>query len=213
MKVIVILIFLACLFSCNQNKKESKKLIVSAINLLVSYNTAHPVLHTKQDTDKRNTIYGKAKGLLNKAIKIDSKSPGPYILKIMLFRSIQQHDSALTIAKQMYKLWPRSPITNIYTGRTYEEIGDTISSKLYFNNALLFYNKLLGEKNKDAEIFKYINVETDRAILFIMLNQQQKGESILNKLYTKEKDTLKKASILKYIGKTKKEILAEDIWY
>jgi len=213
MKAIVILFFSVCLFSCIQNKKRSRKFVDSALRLVVSYNSAHPVLHTKQDTDKRNVVYGRAKGLLNKAIKIDSKSPAPYVLKIMLFRSIQRHDSALTTAKQMYKLWPKSPITNIYTGRTYEEIGDTVSSKLYFKNALLIYNRLLAEKNKDTEIFKYINVETDRAILFIMLNQQQKGESILNKLYAKEKDTLKKASILKYMGKTKKVILTEDSWY
>jgi hypothetical protein len=92
-------------------------------------------------------------------------------------------------------------------GILYEQIGDTISSKFYFEKSLTICNNVLDTMNSKNRDYEMLNI--DKAGTLIMLDNQKEANELLKKLYDNQTNEEQKQMILAMLNKSKKELLAQ----
>ena len=194
MKIIILALSLN-LFACKQQHINNPEAI--------KYNKAAMELYSKSGGKN-------AKGameLLDKAINVDSGYFWAYYNKRMLELQLKQYNDAITTGKEMIKRWPNNADNYGIVGTTYEMMNDSLLGRQYLKQALTKYDKILDSMRIKDDKYKYIAMT--KGITLIMLGQDKQGNQFLKELYEKESDTLYKQEYLKYIGKTRKQILAD----
>ncbi len=144
-------------------------------------NTIPHVIYTDN-----SPLYEKAIGLLNKAIQIDSNYFIAYLNKFNFETLLKKYKDALVAAKEMVRLGPNDSTVKFMAGKMYDETGDTVNAKIYYQDYLKFCDHKLDTMSAKNRNYKFI--EEQKAFVLILLNQADKGHDILKKLYSKSDD-------------------------
>jgi tetratricopeptide (TPR) repeat protein len=193
---------LIALYSCGQ-KPAKHKADPAAVEL---NNKAMTLVAFIDNSDSSK----KAISLLDKATTIDSNYFLGYYNKLMFFNQLKQFDKAILTVNKLIQLRPSAHDLYMTGGILYEQIGDTISSKTYFEKSLTICNNVLdtmSNKNRDYEM-----LVSNKAINLIMLGQQEDANKILKALYDTrpddpEYDNVTKKWIQSLMNKNKAELM------
>jgi len=147
----------------------------------------------------------KALPLLEQATKIDSNYFRALSTKFSLEMASEMPDEALVTAKRLIKLKPE--VGEYYTaiGIIYEGRQDTVSSKIFFMDAIACYDRSLDTMSKANKHRN--NISLNKAFNLILLGQQKSGNDILEELYDGSHDEIYKGMIKSFMNKSRKEIL------
>jgi tetratricopeptide (TPR) repeat protein len=150
----------------------------------------------------------KAISLLDKATAIDSNYFLGHYNKLMFFNQLKQFGKAVFTVNKLIQLQPTAHDLYLTGGVLYEQLGDTISSKSYFEKSLSICNSVLdtmNTKNRDYEM-----LVGNKAINLIMLGDQAKANELLKKLYESQTSEEEKKWTASLMNKNKKQIL--ELW-
>jgi len=193
-----ITIFLSItLYSCGQSKTEKKAdpTVTELSNKIIPL-----VNHLgNPDSCRKALLY------LDSATTIDSNCFLCYYNKLMFLSSLKQFDKALLAINNCIRISPFAQDLYLTGGILYEKVGDTISSRKYFQKSLTICNKVLDTmsiSNRDYEMLL-----TNKATNLIMLGDQQKASEVFKQLYDKQTDPDLKNEISSMMKKNKKQLL------
>ncbi len=193
---------LIALYSCGQNSTKYKP-DPAAIQLNDQAMTL--VTHIDNPDSSRKAI-----SLLNKATTIDSNYVLGYSNKLMFYCQLKQFDKAILTINKIISLRPNNHYSYLIGGLLYENVGDTVFSKTYFNKSLTLCIAVLDTmniKNRD-----YVFMTINQAINLKMLNDSTKANKILKNLYDNqpdnpEHDNAEKKYIQSIMNKSKKDLI------
>ena len=148
----------------------------------------------------------KAISLLDNATSIDSNYFLGYYNKLMFFNQLKQFDKAVLTINKLIQLRPLAHDLYLTGGILYERIGDTISSKKYFEKSLTICNTVLDTMNKTNRDYEML--VGNEAVNLIMLDDEIKANELLKKLYDSQTDKALKKMTLSMMNTSKKELLA-----
>ena len=147
----------------------------------------------------------KALLILDSATTINNSCFLCYYNKLMFLYSLKQYDNAVETMNECLRLNPSAHDLYLTGGILYEKIGDTISSRKYFQKSLTLCNKALDTmkvSNSDYEMFV-----SNKAVNLIMLDKQAQAKEILKILYERQTDQELRKMTLELMNKTKKELV------
>ena len=152
----------------------------------------------------------KALSLLDKATTIDSTYFLGYSNKLMFYYQLKQFDKLILTNNKLIQLRPYAHDLYMAGGMFYEQVGDTASSKAYFNKSLAICDVVLdtiNRKNRD-----FVMVTTNQAINLIMLNDSAKANKVLKELYESQPDdpeygNVEKKYIQSLMNKNKRDLI------
>jgi tetratricopeptide (TPR) repeat protein len=201
MKKLSILVFVMYCLSCkpsHSQKKinpEARKLNDSAVGsrFSVKYNNPNQALEHSIN-------------LLNQAIKLDSNYFTAYWNKFVFKGDLKQYNKAILTGKQMMGLRPQNASIKFIVGETYEKMGDTITSAEYYRSSLSMLNNIL-DTIKVSDNKNYKSTMVNKAIVLILLNQPEKGYSILKDLYNKENSENYKSTLQTFMNFTRRDFI------
>ena len=197
LKFITIFVLIA-LYSCGQ-KPTKYKVDPAAVDL---NNKAMTLVRFIDNVDSSK----KAISLLDNATSIDSNYFLGYYNKLMFFNQLKQFDKAVLTINKLIQLRPSAHDLYLTGGILYERIGDTISSKKYFEKSLTICNTVLDTMNKTNRDYEML--VGNEAVNLIMLGDEIKANELLKKLYDSQTDEALKKMTLSMMNKSKKELLA-----
>ena len=154
---------------------------------------------------RRSHDFEKAILLLDEATAIDSNYLTAFSNKLTFQYQTKQFDKALITAKSLHRIMPDAASYIMMLGVIYEEKGDTVSSKKYFNEAAKRYDNMLDTMNKTNKSYEALLFS--KALNLILLGQEQSGHDILKQLYDNQKDTAYKNLLGLFMNKPRREIL------
>jgi tetratricopeptide (TPR) repeat protein len=185
------------LSSCGQNSTKHK-INSAAIEL---NNKAMTLVQFIDNTDSSK----KALFLLDKATLIDSNYFLGYYNKLMFYTQLKQVDKAISTVNKLIELRPAAHDLYLTGGILYEQTGDSISAKPYFEKSLAICDQVLdtmSSKSRDYEM-----LVGNKAANLIMLGDSIKANEILKKLYTYQTDDEMKKMTLSMMNKSKTELI------
>jgi len=185
------------LCSCGQNSGE-KKVDTAAVQL---NNQAMTLVAFIDNPDSSR----KAISLLDKATTIDTNYFLGYYNKLMFYNQLKQFDKAILTVNKLIQLRPTAHDLYLTGGLLNEQLGDTVSSKSYFEKSLAILNSVLetmSTTNRDYEM-----IVSNQAINLIMLGDQNKANEILKKVHDGQTDEEQKKWIASLMNKNKRELL------
>lgn len=147
----------------------------------------------------------KAVTLLDKATAIDSNYFLGFYNKLMFYNQLKQFDKAILTVNKLIQLRPTAHDLYLTGGLLYERLGDTVSSKSYFEKSLAMCNSVLdtmSTENRDYEI-----LVGNKAVNLIMLGDQIEANELLKKVYDRQTDVEQKKWTASLMNKNKKELL------
>lgn len=150
----------------------------------------------------------KAISLLNKATTIDSNYLLGHYNKLMFYNQLKRFDQAVLTVNKLLQLRPTAHDLYLTGAVLYERLGDTVSSKPYFEKSLAICNNVLdtmSTKNRDYEM-----LVGNKAINLIMLGDQAEANELLKKLYDSQTDEELNKGRTFLINKNKKQLL--ELW-
>ena len=197
LKFITIFVLIA-LYSCGQKPKKCKG-DPAAVDL---NNKAMTLVRFIDNVDSSK----KAISLLDNATSIDSNYFLGYYNKLMFFNQLKQFDKAVLTINKLIQLRPSAHDLYLTGGILYERIGDTISSKKYFEKSLTICNTVLDTMNKTNRDYEML--VGNEAVNLIMLGDEIKANELLKKLYDSQTDEALKKMTLSMMNTSKKELLA-----
>jgi tetratricopeptide (TPR) repeat protein len=194
---------LIALYSCGQ-KPAKLKSDPGAIQLNNQAMTL--VAHIENPDSSR-----KALSLLDKATTIDSNYFLGYSNKLMFYYQLKQFDKAILTNNKLIQLRPNAHDLYMTGGMFYEQVGDTITSKVYFNKSLTICNTVLDTMNRKNRDY-FVMYTTNQAINLIMLNDSAKANKVLKALYESlpddpEYDNVDKKHIQSLMNKSKRDLI------
>lgn len=154
-----------------------------------------------QNSDSAN----KAINYLDSATIIDSNYFLGYYNKLIFLNQLKQYDKALIAINQLIRLRPNANDIYITGGIIYEKIGDTISSRRYFEKSLSICASILDTMNVKNR--NYNMLALNKAINLVLLGQNIKGNLLLKQVYENQIDSSQKATTLSFMNKNKDEII------
>ena len=164
------------------------------------------LLNDRAATIIRNTNdYEKGIALYDEAIKIDSEYLVPVKNKLLCQITLKQYQNALKTASKLHKMRPEAPDYFVIIGILYENLRDSINSKIYFNNALPYYDRDLDTIKKGS--YSYETHLLNKALDLILVGQEQEGNQIIKKLYEKQTDEIHKYSFSVFMNKPRQFII------
>jgi tetratricopeptide (TPR) repeat protein len=104
----------------------------------------------------------------------------------MFLSSLKKYDKAIIAINNCLRITPNAHDIYLTGGILYENLGDTISSKTYFQKSLTICNIVLdtmNTKNRD-----YVMFTTNKAINLIMLGDSIRANKLLKYLYDTQPD-------------------------
>ena len=188
---------LIALYSCGQKKSYSKV----DVNVARLSNKIIPLTNYIDNPDSCK----KALSFLDSATTFDTNCFLCYYNKLMFLYSLKQYDKAALTINNCIRIKPLAHDLFLTGGILYEKIGDTVSSRKYFQKSLTLCNKALDTMNagnRDYEMFV-----TNKAVSLIMLDKQAEAKEILKTLYERQTDQEFKKMTLELMNKTKKELV------
>ena len=188
---------LIALCSCGQNSTKHK-VDPAAVEL---NNKAMTLVQSIDNPDSST----KAISLLDEATNIDSNYFLGYNNKLMFYYQLKQFDKAILTINKLIQLRPTAHDLYMMGGVLCERIGDTLSSKAYFQKSLAICNNVLdtiNTKDRDHDMFLL-----NKAINLIMLGDEFEGNQLLKKLYDSQTDDALKELTASFMNKSKKELL------
>lgn len=147
----------------------------------------------------------KAISLLDSATSIESNYFLGHYNKLMFFNELKQYDKAILTINSLIKLRPSAHDLYLTGGILHERMGDTTSSKAYFQKSMDICNNALDTmavRNSD-----YIMLISNKAINLIMLGEQAKADELLQASYNRLTDAEQKQMISSMMNKNKQELL------
>ena len=152
----------------------------------------------------------KAISLLDEATSIDSNYFRGYSNKLMFYYQLKQFNKAILTNNKLIQLRPNAHDLYMTGGMFYEQVGDTASSKAYFNKSLTICNAVLDTMNRKNRDF--VMVTTNQAIDLIMLNDSAKANKVLKDLYGSQPDdpqydNVEKKYIQSLMNKSKRDLI------
>ena len=188
---------LIALYSCGQNTAKRK---VDPSVTILSNKIIPLVSHLNNpDSCKQALLY------LDSATKIDSDCFLCYYNKLMFLYSLKQFDRAVETMNDCIRIKPWAYDLYLTGGILNEKIGDTISSKKYFQKSLTIINSVLDTmkaRNLDYEV-----LISSKAIDLIMLNDNKSGNELLTLIANRQQESELKDMALSYMNKSKKELV------
>jgi len=188
---------LIALYSCGQNTAKRKvdpkvTALSNKIIPLVSY-------IDNPDSCKQALLY------LDSATKIDNNCFLCYHNKLMFLYSLKRFNKAVETINECLRISPSAHDLYMTGGILYEKIGDTISSKKYFNKSLTILNSVLDTMKVQG--ITYEMLVNNKAINLIMLDDNKAGNDLLKSLAAKQQEPELKEMTLSFMNKTKKELV------
>ncbi len=196
LKLITTLLLFA-LYSCGQNNVKHK-VDPSVTNLS---NKIIPLVSYIDNTDssKQALLY------LDSATSMDKNCFSCYYNKLMFLYSLKRFNKAVETINECIRIKPWAYDLNFTGGILYEKVGDTISSKKYFQKSLKIINSVLDTvKNKNLD---YEVLLSFKAVNLIMLDDFKGGNALLNDFVDRQKESDLKEMALSYMNKSKKELV------
>ncbi len=190
------------LYSCGQNSANFK-VDPAAVEL---NNKAMTLFEFIDNGDSAR----KAISFLDHATTIDSNYFLGHCNKLIFLNQLKQFGNAISTINKLIQLRPSAQDLYLTGGILYERIGDTISSKSYFEKSLtICFSVLDTMSNKDRD---YEMLVTNKAINLIMLGQQERANKILQALYDTlpddpEYENVTKKGIHSLMNKNKAELM------
>ncbi|MBK6825879.1 MAG: hypothetical protein IPG86_02910 [Chitinophagaceae bacterium] len=188
---------LIAFYSCGQNTAKKKidpeaTALSNKIIPLVSY-LENP------DSCKKALLY------LDSATNIDNNCFTCHHNKLMFLSSLKQFKRAVETVNECLRLMPTAYDLYLTGGILYEKIGDTISSKKYFEKSLNILNPVLDTmttQNIEYQVFSMY-----KAINLIMIGENKSGNDLLKLLIEREQEPELKQNMLTFMNKTKKQLV------
>ena len=147
----------------------------------------------------------KAISLLDEATVIDSSYFLGFYNKLMFYNQLKQFDKAILTINKLIQLRPKAHDLYLSGGIYYELLGDTISSKAYFEKSLAICTDVLdtlSRKNNNYEM-----LAGNAAINLIMLGDQARANELLKKLNDGQTNDARRKWIESLMNKNKVELL------
>jgi tetratricopeptide (TPR) repeat protein len=185
------------LYSCGQNsaKRKIDPSVTSLSNKIIPY-----INHLDNpDSCKKALSY------LDSATSLDNNCFLCYYNKLMFLTSLNQYDKAVVAINNCIRITPYAHDLYLQGGILYEKIGDTISSRNYFEKSLTICNNVLDTMNVSNRDYEMLI--GNKAVNLIMLDNQLQAKEILKKLYDSQTDPDLKRMTLSMMNKNKKELL------
>jgi len=204
MKRFAILISIICFLSCQSSRRrfnaEAIKLNDSAMSLQMKNYLMALNRYGGPDSVRKVQI-----ALLTKAIEIDTSYFIAYWNKFNCQVQLKQYAGALITGKRLVILRPNDPVNEFLVGKVYDKLGDTIHAKAYYKNYLSYCSSILDTMATSNRQYRFVVEE--KAIVLILLGQQQNGKAILKKLFDTEPISMNKPFDSLYMGLTRKDII------
>jgi len=197
LKFITIFVLIA-LYSCGQ-KPAKYKVNPAAVDL---NNRAMTLVRFIDNADSSQ----KAISLLDNATSIDSNYFLGHYNKLMFFNQLKEFDKAVLTINKLIQLRPFAHDLYLTGGILYERIGDTISSKKYFEKSLTICNTVLDTMNKTNRDYEML--VGNKAVNLIMLGDEIKANELLKQLHDSQTDEDLRKKTLTMMKKSKKQLLA-----
>ncbi len=143
---------------------------------------------------------------LDNATSIDSNYFLGHYNKLMFFNQLKEFDKAVLTIDKLIQLRPSAHDLYLTGGILYERIGDTISSKKYFEKSLTICNTVLDTMNKTNRDYEML--VGNKAVNLIMLGDEIKANELLKELHDSQTNEELKKMTLSMMNKSKKELLA-----
>jgi len=199
---LLLLFLLASLTACGQSEIKKPKVNPEAKRL---NDSAFKIIAATWD-------YQKGLELLDLATRIDSNYFLGFSNKLAFQLQLKRYNDALISAKQLVRIRPNAPEPYTIAGVLYCMLGDTVTSKEYFQNALIYDDKILDTMNKSNKE-RYATFLMGKAINLILIGEEEKGKTILRQLYEQpvfsgELDKMFKENLNSFINKSRREIIA-----
>jgi tetratricopeptide (TPR) repeat protein len=158
------------------------------------------------DLDIQNSdSASKAIIFLDSATAIDSNYYLGYYNKLIFLNQLRQYNKAIIAINNLIRLQPNANVFYFNGGIIYEKIGDTISSRNYFQKSLAICTKVLDTMK--VENRNYEMIITNKAADLIMLGEKEEGNLLLIQAYENQADKSQKAMALSFMNKSKSEIV------
>lgn len=162
----------------------------------------------KYFTTDSAVTYKRLMSLLDQALKNDSNYKIAYWSKFSYQCQWKKHTEAVVTGKKLLGFFPNQVVIKLAVAEQYDDIGDTIVAKKYYNEVLTVVNKQLDTMNVSNK--DYTNTGLFKAEVLILLNQNDSVQRFLKKLYDKETNDLNKRTIKATMKRTRKEILSGE---
>ena len=188
---------LISLYSCGQNTAKRK---VDPSVTILSNKIITLVNHLENpDSCKQALLY------LDSATAIDNNCFLCYYNKLMFLYSLKRFDKAVETMNECIRIKPMAH--DLYTtgGILYEKIGDTISSRKYFQKSLTILKPVLDTMN--IHDLNYEMLITNKAINLIMLGDNKTGHDLLKSISDRQKEPELRDFTLSFMNKSKKELV------
>jgi tetratricopeptide (TPR) repeat protein len=188
---------LIALYSCGQN--TAKRKVDPAVTILS--NKIIPLVNYLDNPDscKQALLY------LDSATAIDNNCFLCYYNKLMFLYSLKRYDKAVETMNECIRIKPWGH--DLYTtgGILYEKIGDTVSSRKYFQKSLTILNPVLDTMK--AQNMNYEMLISNKAINLIMLGDNKTGNNLLKGIADRQQEPELKEMTLSFMNKSKKELV------
>ena len=194
MKITLIIVLFS--LSASAQKENQHKVDPAAIRL---NNMAMELNIQNSDSASKAIIF------LDSATAIDSNYYLGYYNKLIFLNQLRQYNKAIIAINNLIRLQPNANVFYFNGGIIYEKIGDTISSRDYFQKSLEICIKVLDTMK--VENRNYEMLITNKAVDLIMLGEKEKGNLLLIKVYENQIDKSLKAMALSFMNKSKSEIV------
>jgi tetratricopeptide (TPR) repeat protein len=188
---------LFALYSCGQD--TSKRKVDPSVATL--NNKIIPLVHhlNNPDSCKQALLY------LDSATKVDNNCFLCHFNKLMFLYSLKQFDKAVETISECIRIKPFAYDLYLIGGILNEKVGDTISSKKYFQKSLTILNPALDTMS--VHNLNYEILVSAKAINLIMLGDNKAGNDLLKSIADSQQKSELNEWPLYYMNKNKKEII------
>lgn len=192
----IILIFTLFSLSASAQKEIQNKVDPAAVRL---NNMAMELNIQNSDSASKAIIF------LDSATAIDSNYYLAYYNKLIFLNQLKQYSKAIIAINNLIRMQPNANVFYFNGGIIYEKMGDTISSRNYFQKSLEICTKVLDTMK--VENRNYEMLSTNKAVDLIMLGEKEEGNLLLIRVYENQADKSQKAMALSFMNKSKSEIV------
>ena len=161
------------LYSCEQKSAKHKP----DLEVIKLNNKIVPLVPFINNIDSSK----KALEFLDSATSIDTNYFLGYYNKLMFLYALKEYNKAILAINNCIRIKPNAHNLYLTGGILYEKIGDTISSKSYFEKSLKICNSVLDTMKENNT--NYIFLSTNKAVNLIMLGNTITANKTLKQVH------------------------------